>query len=833
MKKFIYNIVLLLICFVSFNISSAQTVATSTAPQDPTGSSRPDVYISSVAIETDPIVLGANINGSFLIDNLGNYDITSLYYRLYLVGDYDTEGNPQTVYDEVNFPAIFLKAGESLYERFSYILPMRLPSADVGIMIKAFLPDDTAVGFHSTRVVVKGEIVPDSVEIQSGFVTVNGVEFGLESGPTLAKGDVAILHLDIQSSESALLSPRIEVYKQNDRDNVLVLDSFEPIVLEDDEVYRFDEMLPSFDEGGVYVGTVTFVDSDGDRHGGLTRFRYIQSGDAGSITSVSSSVYSVVEGGAIDIVATYVGVPFDIARFVRPEVGEAELDIALYNEQDQNVGQSRQTINLDDSNGRFTTSIIAIDNAAALRAEAKIIKDGEIIASLETNLSPEYDELKSASTGKPKYMIDDAKVFMIVGLVMLVATLVSIAVAFWRKKASVAVLIIAFGVMCSVGIVSAQTSPTFYNSKTSNSEMFPPPNVSVNIPTFMLPNQPFTANVEVTSWACNNRSSNIETEVIFNNVRKTFVQKSTDIMKEIKGDSNHVIFPLDKSSSMGFTAPSTPGDYLFYVASRESFINNGRYEGDSWTVKHYNITVTRANADRCPNIPGVQGKLPRNVFRNTKGDCVPTDLCPNIPGEQKAVPGGFIVSGGICVVDDGKTVPDPEQDPDGGDGNDGDEDNSCNIYSEWQCSGWGKCVNGTRTRSCTHECNNKALKPKPAESESCSNNQGSGGIQGPGIVCPNPSPDGSCPIPAINSFKMIPSLVMKGGACTMRWNIAGATECNVSGGSVSGPITPSADGQKSTGPLSTSTKFTLMCSNGSSAPVNADADCLVQDVEEQ
>lgn len=56
--------------------------------------------------------------------------------------------------------------------------------------------------------------------------------------------------------------------------------------------------------------------------------------------------------------------------------------------------------------------------------------------------------------------------------------------------------------------------------------------------------------------------------------------------------------------------------------------------------------------DVCPNITGIQLKIPDDMIKDASGNCVtPTDVCPNIAGNQASIPAGMIKdASGNCVT---------------------------------------------------------------------------------------------------------------------------------------------------------------------------------------
>ena len=112
-----------------------------------------------------------------------------------------------------------------------------------------------------------------------------------------------------------------------------------------------------------------------------------------------------------------------------------------------------------------------------------------------------------------------------------------------------------------------------------------------------------------------------------------------------------------------------------------------------------------------------------------------------------------------------------------------------------------------------------------AAAQACSSTANSCGQTNSGFIVggscnATPPQNSACPspnIPATNGFYPTPLIIGSGNSSTLTWNAANATACTITGDngfSHSG----TASGSVSTGALSVSTTFTLICSNGAGGP---------------
>lgn len=177
------------------------------------------------------------------------------------------------------------------------------------------------------------------------------------------------------------------------------------------------------------------------------------------------------------------------------------------------------------------------------------------------------------------------------------------------------------------------------------------------------------------------------------------------------------------------------------------------------------------------------------------------DQCSNVNGVQTVVPSNMVKQGSSCVVSASCT-----------------ED----VYT---CSEWSACSNGTQTRSCTMvaDCPN-ATTPAPAESQSCTNEGGSGNTDSNGT-------------PQV-TFRIEPNLIRKGQSCTLKWNVANvnnATDCTIfKNGEEVKKLTSGEllNGTYSTGAQEVTSQYTFSCSNGDGQPVVVNKKCTVMQIIE-
>ncbi|MBI4991221.1 hypothetical protein HZB96_03965 [Candidatus Gottesmanbacteria bacterium] len=350
------------------------------------------VDVVNVVLEKQQYNDGDTIRGSFALRNERAESVPAIYYKIILGGDFDAQGNAETIYEVKTFTPYFLRPGEFKTIQFEYTPPIGVTGKHLGIIINAFLEQGTPVSWSFPIFLnVAGDF--SYINASDTKIVVNKKEFSTEEGPALYKNQVVEYHVTLQnpSSKQITITPKIDIYKRVALPPTLKSYNEKQITLAPKEKKQIVFELPDFDyKAGVYAGTILLINKEGKQQGPLLTFRYLVLGDTLTIENVTPSHTSVTKGASFSIRVDYSTPLIDFATSQTVDLGTPILEIQAYNERDSLVAEGKSTINPTKIERNKIFQLKASDDAKALRIEAKILKDDVIIAKYSTNLSSDY-----------------------------------------------------------------------------------------------------------------------------------------------------------------------------------------------------------------------------------------------------------------------------------------------------------------------------------------------------------------------------------------------------------------------------------------------------------
>jgi len=436
---------------------------------------RPEIYIKDLVLNSSQFNAGDTVKGSFTAYNTRDTGASDVYYEIWLAGNYQKNGLASDFYDSKKIGPVYFTSNESKKVDFSYVLPNTVAGDNLGIEIKAVLGTGAPMGWADAMIKVAGNM--ELLKITDAFVQSNGVKFTVQAGPTLKPEKVAFLEVDLKNTLSSSVSfiPEIKIYRRG-ANNILASDEklgSETII--SGAVKQIKYNLPSFnDTSGVYVGEVSFLDSNNNIKAQSFEFRYIISGDLVTIQNLSVDKLSVIAGDEITGKLQYTGSSLDIeaTKFATSTPAIYTLNVKLISETGVIVGTYSDKF--DFNVGTEKVFIIkSLASARGLSSEVTVMNGNKIVAQYKS-IFPVATENQDQNAGFNGLSL----IYKMITLIVALAFIIIAWVLVMKKKhlALFIVLLILFG-------VSFGTKADAYVaiSKSVQSSWPMPPNISLSV----------------------------------------------------------------------------------------------------------------------------------------------------------------------------------------------------------------------------------------------------------------------------------------------------------------------------------------------------------------
>ncbi|MDD5068146.1 MAG: hypothetical protein PHS53_02965 [Candidatus Pacebacteria bacterium] len=450
MKKLSYLFLLSLL------VSASMLIQTASSVQAADYLDNPQVNVAEINLLSETFQSGDTVVGTFTVVNQSPIDVPNIFYTISLVGNYE-DGIPGDSYDTKTFGPISLKAQEVRSVPFSYKLPEAVGGTNLGIQIRNFLKSGVPMGWQDAPITVTGGSA--FAKVTDAYVAIGQRQFGVQEGPVVKRGQSASLVVALSNTGTAAISvtPKISIFAQSMLGKQVTTQTGASLDLPAKTGKTSTMLLPVFDyAGGVYAGSVSFLDANGVARAPSIQFRYIVAGDIGSIQSITTKSSSVKSGDIISLIANITGAPYDIETGESIATGTAMLSISVFNEKDELVGKNNaMTVDLSDSIAQ-AVQIDALADAKALRVESSLSYNGAVLSSYNQPLSSNYDEEKANALINEGNKLPIVPIAVVVAII-LIGILVVIAVFKKKVQPTALVLIFAVGVL---GLVFYGGSPS-------------------------------------------------------------------------------------------------------------------------------------------------------------------------------------------------------------------------------------------------------------------------------------------------------------------------------------------------------------------------------------
>lgn len=580
--------------------------------EKPPAQSLPQIYVTDLSIPRRQVQSGDVVRGTITLFNSGNTAAPDVSYLAALVGDI-ADNRPTRVFDRKELGSLFLGAGERKTLSFDYQLPKGVTGSDLRIRIQTVF-GGMYMGWRDASVVVTGISLPQA-EITRAKVVVDGNEFVPESGPAVAEGGWVEYRLQFSNptDERIIFTPKVRIYDRLPTGELLDEFPADRVSIQAGKTAVAAIRLPTFGyQPRVYAVEIRFIDAEGNARAPNVTGRYIILGDMATIQSISADKKSVRAGEDAAVTVFYLRPPFDQFTDTRPRVGEVDLLVTLYNENYLRIGEAAKKIDLDTRGTSETLTIQASETARAIGATAVISKDGAVLASYQSWLSPvsEHGDARPAEEDdaerSPRRVLNII-LLLLAGFVLLVAIFKgktappkppegqaptpgsasggNVLGALLALCMAGAALLASFGI--GAGTAYAFTETGRDGPWSEDLEVF------VNNPmdgATLAANSPFNLEVSQVYLVCNNAVSAETTWTV-----KIYNSSGTKIGPtrtyrypiDISGDS----YWLDQSYSFPITAPGSAGDYRILIKVSNVVTSEGGDTNNSWVEGYITVHV--------------------------------------------------------------------------------------------------------------------------------------------------------------------------------------------------------------------------------------------------
>ena len=359
------------------------------AEEEPLIQNLPQIYVVDLSIPQRQMNAGDTVRGTFTLFNNSQTDAPDVFYLTALVGDFKNNV-PTVVYDKRDIGKTFLAAGEKKSVSFMYQLPKTVSGNDLGIRIQTIFAG-LYMGWRDAKIAILGS--PAIASVTRATLLIGGKEFIPETGPAVPKGGTVEYRINFSNPTDKTISftPHVKVYNRLSTGELLREFSDDTVIVKAKETAEAVINLPTFnDRPLVYAGEITFLDRAGDVAAPAVTFRYLILGDMATIQSLAIDKASLTKGETANVTVFYQPPPFDqfSPTSDRPQVGEVDLTVALYDENDTLIGTASKRINLDGDETSAVLPLTVSAKARTLSATAVISKNGTRLSTYSTELTP-------------------------------------------------------------------------------------------------------------------------------------------------------------------------------------------------------------------------------------------------------------------------------------------------------------------------------------------------------------------------------------------------------------------------------------------------------------
>ncbi len=385
---------LITICFfISFNFCFAQN----TQINIPINNSQtiPRVVIENISLDKEIYNSGETVTGKIKFLNIGDSNQSDIYYAISLAGDFSTSTNawniPNIIYDTKTFGPLIIKSGESSEINFSYNLPDGISGEGLGLRVLTQLQTGLPISWNNAFFKkIEGQDIP--LEVKQNYISVDGQDFSSQSGPTIYPNNNAEIKIKLYNptDKEIIVSPYIEIFDRFISDNILKTIQKEflkiPAKSEKDLIIPVDKNL----EPKVYLSRISLYDLNKKLRAPKLQTRYIIGGKPiATIQTVYTNDTSLTKNKPLNLSVSYSGSPRDLNTGQDLKIGEAVLNVKLFNEENNElIGENSITkSDFDVDFGTVDIQVVPKKYAQKIRVEAFIIKDQNILGKYNTSIN--------------------------------------------------------------------------------------------------------------------------------------------------------------------------------------------------------------------------------------------------------------------------------------------------------------------------------------------------------------------------------------------------------------------------------------------------------------
>ncbi len=353
----------------------------------------PDVYVRNITIPETSYKAGDTVAGTVDLINGDATGIPDIVYQISLGTDYQKNGLIGALYDTITSSPIFLSPQADQTVSFSYKLPVVFDTTtNLTLHIQAFLKSGVPLGWTDMPITVSGGI--PALKIGTVSLMVGGTTYNAGVGPTIYQDGTSTLSVSLTNPATSTLTvtPHVVIYDHSTTGKMIEQYSEAAFSMKAGGSAVVNYTVPVFNyTPGVYVGEITFTDSNNLTRSVPIDFRYIVAGNIVTLHSITTQKTTAAVGDSIPITINYSGTPYDISTGTTQGNNNALLDVQLYNEKDQLVGEYQDTTDFNSGNSK-TVPIAAAVEAQALRINVSVTSAGKILASYAAPLTGNYDQ---------------------------------------------------------------------------------------------------------------------------------------------------------------------------------------------------------------------------------------------------------------------------------------------------------------------------------------------------------------------------------------------------------------------------------------------------------
>jgi len=341
--------------------------------------------------------------------------------------------------DEQKGQEIFsISAGEKTTKAFVYTLPSNLPKGEFVFRVQLATSRGEEMGWIDKVISIGGE--GRFLKLDNCWIVKDGQDLSPGGGVDYQPGEIPQVHFDVTNDTNFTITafPKIITYKRNVGEEIVKIQQEKDILLKPGQKKTIESNLPPQEEPESYLSEVRLYLKDTlEPVSNSIYFRWIVSGESAKILSVSPDKESYQTGEEAEIRVQFTGPAHAHLETEESEPKKGELEVKLYNERDEIIGERKKEIELD------TTEILVnvpikedVDNP---RIEAKITKDDKVLDQYQFQTIPtEKEEVAEKTTEGITEEAEEAGFFeknkKLIISILAIALIVIIIISFLKVK---------------------------------------------------------------------------------------------------------------------------------------------------------------------------------------------------------------------------------------------------------------------------------------------------------------------------------------------------------------------------------------------------------------